>query len=354
LQQEASAPIGSEQERGMATLESRIAGFLRDRMPGADALCVDELARIHGGSSQETFRFRARWMQAGAREERRLILRRAPESGLVNADHDLEFAVYAALAGKGVPVPAAHYLELDPQWLDRPFFIMDLMPGKPGHFFASSDPYDGQGRAVGRNFWRHLGTLAALDHAALGLGSLRGGDARSGFWQSELDHWEMVLGAGEAIVEPIVRGVIRWLRRNPPPAAAKSAVVHGDYRCGNFLFLPDGSISAVLDWEMCHIGDPLEDIAWAINPMWTVDKHLPLDEGLAIWEEASGLAIDRGALDWWRLFAAVKACAIWTTAEASFEDGTSREMVVALTALRASHFHRKEMLERMAARGAMG
>jgi hypothetical protein len=54
------------------------------------------------------------------------------------------------------------------------------------------------------------------------------------------------------------------------------------------------------------------------------------------------------------LFAAVKACGIWTTAEASFEAGTSREMIVALTALRASHFHRKEILERMAGLGAMG
>ena len=133
-----------------------------------------------------------------------------------------------------------------------------------------------------------------------------------------------------------------------------AAIVHGDYRCGNFLFLPDGTISAVLDWEMCHVGDPLEDVAWAINPMWTMEKYFPLDEGLAIWEAASGLTPDRGALDWWQLFTAVKACGIWTTAEASFQDGTSREMIVALTALRASHFHRKEILDRMAALGAMG
>jgi aminoglycoside phosphotransferase (APT) family kinase protein len=231
---------------------------------------------------------------------------------------------------------------------------MDLMPGKPGHFFHSSDPYEGKGTEVGRNFWRHLGTLAAQDHAALGLGGLRNGGADGRFWQRELDHWEAKLDAGEAIVEPIVRGAIRWLRRNPPPEAAKPAVSHGDYRCGNFLFVPDGGISAVLDWEMCHIGDPLEDIAWAINPMWSIDKHLPLGEGLAIWEAASGLAVDRAALDWWRLFATVKACAIWTTAEASFQDGSSREMVIALTALRANHFHRKEILDRMAERGAMG
>ena len=102
-----------------------------------------------------------------------------------------------------------------------------------------------------------------------------------------------------------------------------------------------------------HVGDPLEDIAWALNPAWPMTRHFPLEDGLAIWEDASGMTIDRTALDWWRLFAPVKACGLWTTAEASFADGKNREMVVALTGLRASHGHRKEILERMGAmRGA--
>jgi len=338
----------------MTALETRLADYLAHRMPDASDMQVDDLARIHGGSSQETFRFRARWQRAGRSEERRLILRRAPEAGLVNAERDLEFTVYSALAGSGVPIPTAHFLELDGHWLDRPFFIMDLVDGKPGHFFFSNDPYEGQSQAVGRNFWNHLGTLAAQDHRALGLASLRNGDADDAYWSRELDHWEAALDAGEAVIEPTVRGALRWLRRNPPPPAAKPAIVHGDYRCGNFLFLPDGRVSAVLDWEMCHVGDPLEDIAWALNPMWTMEKYFPFEEGLAIWEEASGLKIDREALDWWRLFAPVKACGIWTTAEASFQEGTNREMIIALTAVRANSVHRREILDRMTQRGAMG
>lgn len=335
----------------MATLEARIADYLGHRMAAVDAVQVDELARIHGGSSQETFRFRARWQEGDAEYARNLILRRAPEAGLVIAERDLEFTVYAALAGRGVPVPEALFLELDPQWLDRPFFIMEMVSGKPGHFFTSDDPYDGKSAEVGRNFWLHLGTLAAQDHGTLGLDALRNGELNVGFWKRELDHWETVLDEGEAYVEPIVRAAIRWLRANPPPEPVKPAICHGDYRCGNFLFLPDGTISAVLDWEMCHVSDPLEDIAWAINPMWTVERHFPLDEGLAIWEQASGLSVDRDALDWWRLFVAVKACGIWTTAEAGFQDGKNREMIVALTAMRANHFHRREILDRMEQRG---
>lgn len=334
----------------MSDLEDRIAAYLRHRMAQALDVVVDELGRIHGGSSQETFRLRARWAEAGVPVERRLILRREPPSGLVIADRDLEYTVYAALAGRGVPVPAVHFLELDPAWLDRPFFIMEMMPGKPGHFWESADPYDGHDATVGRDFWHHLGTLAAIDHRAAGLEGLRNGAAAGRFWERELDHYAAIIDAGEYVVEPTLRAAIRWLRRHPPPEPAKPAIVHGDYRAGNFLFTPDGRISAILDWEMAHVGDPLEDIAWALNPMWPMTRHIPLEDGLAIWERASGMAIDRAALDWWRLYAPVKACGLWTTAEASFSEGKSREMVVALTALRANHFHRKEILERMAAR----
>jgi len=172
-------------------------------------------------------------------------------------------------------------------------------------------------------------------------------------WARELDHWEQQMIDNEDAPEPILRGALRHLRRNPPPAPAKPAVVHGDYRPGNFLFTPDGRISAILDWEMCHIGDPAEDIAWAIDPMWPMTKHLPLDEGLAIWSAASGMTVTTATLDWWRLFSAYKASVIWLTAARSIADGRTREMTLAMSAIQAGHFHRNEILKLMEARGAM-
>ena len=239
------------------------------------SVAVDELARIYGGSSQETYRLRACWREGGKAIERRLILRRDAPGGLVVAERDLEFNVYRALAGQGIPIPAALFLELDPQWLDRPFFIMDLCPGKPGNPFSPDDPYDGHSEAIAREFWSILGTLAAVDHRAVGLAGLRNGEAEGGFWSLELARWEGIIDEGEAVIEPIVRGAIRWLRSNPPPEPAKPPIVHGDYRSGNFLFTPDGKISGILDWEMCHIGDPLEDAAWGIDAV-LADHPAPL------------------------------------------------------------------------------
>jgi aminoglycoside phosphotransferase (APT) family kinase protein len=335
-------------------MEQRLAAYLAHHMPGATNLVVDELARIYGGSSQETFRFRARWIEGGAQRDRRLILRRDAPAGLVVAERDLEYSVYRALAGQGLPIPAVHFLELDPRWLDRPFFIMDLCAGKAGNPFSPDDPYDGHGEAVAQQFWTVLGRLAAIDHRAVGLTTLRDGEERRGFWLRELQRWESIIDQHEAVIEPVVRGALRWLERNPPAEPARPAVVHGDYRSGNFLFTADGRISAILDWEMCHIGDPMEDIAWAIDPFWPMTRHLPLEVGLSLWELASGLRIDRGQLDWWRLFSAVKAAAIWTTAEASFTSGQNRAMTIALSGIRGGHFHRKLILTLMRERGAMG
>jgi aminoglycoside phosphotransferase (APT) family kinase protein len=335
-------------------VEQRLANYLARHLTAASHVSVDELARIYGGSSQETFRFRARWIEGDAQVERYLILRRDAAAGLVVAERDLEYSVYRALAGQGLPIPAVHFLELDSQWLDRPFFIMDLCAGKPGNPFSPEDPYEGHGDAIARQFWTILGKLAAIDHRAVGLATLRNGAAGGGLWSCELDRWESILDQGEAVIEPVVRGGLRWLRRNPPPEPVKPAIVHGDYRSGNFLYTPDARISAILDWEMCHIGDPMEDIAWAIDPFWPMTRHLPLETGLVLWEQSSGLRVDRAGLDWWGLFSAVKAAAIWTTAEASFTSGQNRAMTIALSGIRGGHFHRKQILTLMRERGAMG
>ncbi|MBP6580780.1 MAG: phosphotransferase family protein [Sphingorhabdus sp.] len=338
----------------MSSLEAQIAVYLAHRMPGARDIVVDELGRIYGGSSQETFRFRAQWSEGNEVIDRRLILRRDATAGLVVAERDLEYTVYRALAGQGLPIPGVYFLELNPIWLDRPFFIMDMCPGKPGSPFASTDPYDGHGTAIGEQYWSILGKLAAIDHKAVGLKSLRNSSATSGFWALELNRWEAILDEQEALIEPAVRGAMRWLRRNPPPEPDKPAIIHGDYRSGNFLFTEDGTISAILDWEMCHIGDPLEDVAWGLDPFWPITRHYPLDDGLARWEAASGTAVDRTALEWWQMFTAVKACVIWTTAAKGFASGKNREMTMALSGIRANHFHRDLILQMMRQKGVMG
>jgi aminoglycoside phosphotransferase (APT) family kinase protein len=146
-----------------------------------------------------------------------------------------------------------------------------------------------------------------------------------------------VIEADEQHPQPIVRAAIRRLRATPPPPAGRIGVVHGDYRAGNFLHDGKGKILAILDWEMVHLGDPLEDLAWAMDPLWShgadgrISGMVGRDEALAIWAAASGLSVDRPALDWWSLFASVKGQAIWTSAAKEWRDGGFSEPILAFS-----------------------
>ena len=105
---------------------------------------------------------------------------------------------------------------------------------------------------------------------------------------------------------------------------------------GNFLFEPDGAITAILDWEMCHIGDPLEDLAWSLDPLWSCDQPalagrlLPPNQAIAIWEKSSGMRVDRKQFIWWRIFAALKGVAIWISSTENFQNGESQGAILAM------------------------
>jgi len=166
-----------------------------------------------------------------------------------------------------------------------------------------------------------------------------------------------VIDEDELTPQPIARAAIRRLRRDPPPPPRRLSVVHGDYRTGNFLFDAAGEIRGILDWEMCHLGDPLEDLAWALDPLWgwpdreRPGKLLPRERALAIWSEASGIAIDERALRWWEIFASVKGLAIWISSGREFADGRNQDPILALAGWFPTDVHERVLVERLAPRG---
>jgi aminoglycoside phosphotransferase (APT) family kinase protein len=182
--------------------------------------------------------------------------------------------------------------------------------------------------------WTILGEIARADPAALGLTEVMEAPALDACWRRELDHWEAALDKDQAEPLPIVRAAIRWLRANPPAPAQKLSVVHGDYRTGNFLFDETGEIHGVLDWEMSHLGDPLEDLGWSLQPVWTFGRAGQAgglcDPSLAIaaWERASGLKADPAALHWWILFNCVKGQGIWVGSAAAFNRGGNKAPIM--------------------------
>lgn len=315
-------------------LAPRVAAYLAGKLPAAAEVAVEAMERISGGASRETYRFVARWSEAGQVRERRMILRRDPPDSLIDTERRVEFAAYRAFHGSAVPVPEMLWLEEEDDALDHPFFIAEEIAGfeaSPQLLLAGG--YDAVLPTVARRKWTILGEIAKAEPVALGLTEVMEAPARDTCWKRELDFWEAAFDRDEAEPLPVARAAIRWLRAHPPPPAQKIAMVHGDYRTGNFLYDEAGEIHGVLDWEMAHLGDPLEDLAWGFNPVWQFGRGLaggllPQEEAVRIWEQASGLKADPAALHWWILFNCVKGQAIWVGSAAAFIRGGNREPIM--------------------------
>jgi aminoglycoside phosphotransferase (APT) family kinase protein len=325
------------------------------RKLSAPGLCVSNLARIPGGASRETYRFRIAFERNGERLERGLILRRDPPASLIETERSTEFRAYGAFHKLGLPVPEPVALELEGGDLERPFFIMEEITGCNVASVLMPDPYGEHREKIGEQFFAALGRIAGADPHALGLGDFDGPETRDTCWSHEVTRWETVIDEDEREPQPIARAAIRWLKRNPPPQAQKICVVHGDYRTGNFLFDPNGNIRAILDWEMAHLGDPLEDLGWALDPLWAHgDPSRPAgtvarQDAIAIWEKSSGLKADPLALAWWEVFASLKGLAIWISAAREYAEGRNSDPVNAFSGWFCLAFHNHVLAERLGA-----
>jgi aminoglycoside phosphotransferase (APT) family kinase protein len=284
-----------------------------------------------------------------------MILRRDPPSSLIETERSLEFEAYRAFHGTSVPVPEPLFLESDPRWLERPFFVMEEISGCQANAMAlAAPPYAEHRDSIGEQKWRALGTIARFDFSGTGLARVLERPEPAECWRRELAHWENVIDDDELSPQPIVRAAIRRLRREPPPPPRRISVVHGDYRTGNFLYDERGRVRAILDWEMCHLGDPLEDLAWALTPLWgwpdpsRPGKLIPRDRALALWQDASGVDIDAHALAWWELFACVKGIAIWLSSAREFADGKNRDTVMVAAAWYATDVHNRVLVDMLA------
>ena len=334
-------------------ISARLATYLAARL-GAGDLTIANLSRIPGGASRETYRFRAHYTKDGSTLDRALILRRDPPASLIETERATEFRAYEAFFKLGLPVPEPIALELDGKALDRSFFIMEEIENCQVGSILAPDPYGAQREKVGKQFFENLGRIARADPKAIGLADLDGAKDVGDAWRHEVARWEKVIDEDEREPQPIVRAALRWLKRNPPAPSQKISVVHGDYRNGNFLVDEQGDMRGILDWEMTHLGDPFEDLGWAIDPLWTTDPARPggmiaREEALRIWEDASGLRIDPRALFWWEIFASLKGAAIWISAAREYVEGRNTDPINAFSGWYGLAVHNRILSERLAA-----
>jgi aminoglycoside phosphotransferase (APT) family kinase protein len=306
-------------------------------MPDAADVRVSNVSRIFGGASRETWAFDAAWFEGGAAVERSFIARRDPPASLLSDNDLLEYDIYAALEGTAIPVPRVYWLDRDGSALERPTFIMGRLPGLTDAATVATSPLYADIRpTIARQKARILADIHAVDIASIPSLDAPPSSAQSGLY--EVEKWERTMRQDTLEPQPVLEFAFNWMKRHLPPPPEKLALVHGDYRTGNFLYDQTAGITGILDWEMAHAGDPIEDLGWVVIKSWRwARNHLvgglcTRDEFVTMYEEASGRHADRDALKFWEVFSNVKFAIIFITGTKSIVEAKTPDLLLALTA----------------------
>lgn len=267
---------------------------------------------IVGGQSNITAHVR----DAAGRE---LVVRRPPLHGVLPTAHDMgrEHRIIAALGPTPVPVPDALAYCDDADVIGAPFYVMSYVDGIVLHDDDTAiAELDVDARAhSGDSLVDALVALHAVDVDAVGLGDLA---RRDQLVARQLKRWHAQFEASKTREVPAVDRVHALLAASIPPQT-ESTVVHGDFRLGNCIVDAGGDVRAVLDWEICTLGDPRADVGYVLatwaepgDPLRADDHNPTLAPGfttrdvlLARYAEASGREVSAipyfVAFSFWRL-----------------------------------------------------
>ena len=197
------------------------------------------------------------------------ILRVGPPYGLFAPYSAMpEFESLSALAASEVPAPRVYLASDDPAILGAPFFLSEKVEGDtPLPWGSQGQTIHGARReSLAADFISALAALHRFDWRATPLAKWGEGVTPENAALKQVDDWEARFRRWALRPHPMAHRALQWLRGNAP-VAERLSLVHGDYRLGNFLER-DGRISAILDWELVHLGDPVEDLGWAFLPQY--------------------------------------------------------------------------------------
>ena len=233
-----------------------LAVYLATQVPGGDEPL--QIERIRGGHSNETF-----YVTRGSRE---WVLRRPPRGPLLPTAHDVgrEYRVLRALEQTAVPVPRPVLYCEDSSVIGAPFYIMERVRGYVIRtelpLFAASETSRAE---IGRELVDRLADLHAVNWQAVGL---EGFGKPSGYLERQLRRWTGQLDASRNRPLPDLDSVTQWLEAHMPESGP-ATIVHGDYRLDNVMYAADlpVRITAIFDWEMATIGDPLADLGYLLS-----------------------------------------------------------------------------------------
>jgi aminoglycoside phosphotransferase (APT) family kinase protein len=325
-----------------ALLERCVASWC----PGAAS--VSGLVRLSGGASQETWSFDI----VRASGNIGAILRRAPvgygAAPARAAGLNTEAKLMQRAPEAGVPSPRVLYV-LEPQDDLGTGFIMDRVEGET---IPRKILRDEKLASVRPKLARELGGILANIH---GLPQAQLPELRSMTATKEIAELGRDI-SGFDWPRPVFELALRWLRDHNPGPPKKIALVHGDFRHGNLIIDASG-VRAVLDWELAHLGDPMEDLGWICVNSWRfgeIDKPVggfgSRQELFAGYEEATGHPVDPGAVMFWEVMGTLRWGVMCCGMMQRFRTGPEHAIERAMIGRRASETE-IDLLRLLAPRG---
>ena len=191
------------------------------------------------------------------------VLRRPPLGRVLERAHDMgrEYKIISALQSSAIPVPRALALGQDVAVNGAPFYVMDYVDGRVLHNAKSIQAIGTNERhTLGLDVIDILSTLHQINPDELGLEDL---GRKEAYLQRQLQRWVKQWQASKTHEIPEMDQCVKLLTKDMPMQVGAS-IVHGDYRLGNMIAM-EGRVRAVLDWELCTLGDPLADLGYLLN-----------------------------------------------------------------------------------------
>lgn len=213
---------------------------------------------------------------------RSVVLRRPPTGSILATAHNMarEHRIITAVGLTSVPVPATLAVCEDEAVNDAPFYIMEYVDGPVLHdagVVPGVLPNPPTRHTLGLRLVEVLAELHNTDPTDIGLGDL---SRTEGYVERQLKRWKRQWDASKQREIPNMENAYEGLVARMPQQKSVS-VVHGDYRLGNMIITSGGDIAAVLDWELCTLGDPLADLGYLLNTWAGEGESAPEGIGLA-------------------------------------------------------------------------
>ena len=288
---------------------------------------------LTGGASRQTWSFDATIEHADGRTETLGLIARADQrqtAGLMT--RETEYRLLEAAHAAGVPVPRV-YLMGDGS-LGAPFFLMERVEGETiARRILRDEEYAGAREKMTAQLGEVLATIHRVELGELS-GALPAPIEGKSPAETELQRMEGTFRSIAPEPHPAFELALRWLKRRLPPPA-EPTLVHGDYRLGNLIVGPEG-VRSVLDWELAHVGDPMEDLAWPCVRSWRFGNDaLPVagvgqrEELFRAYEAAGGRVVDAAAVHWWEVFGNFRWGVICIMQAGAYLDGLSKSVELA-------------------------